>query len=368
MFAESQMALPSAQPKIITEPDGSVVSGDWVTARLKRWLQLQPALQGLSGKIRLNCQQMDTNGAWVFLRIFGRKPESWPQGLTDSQLQLLELVRNKKQSTPPQSSFNWLAKLGFNTLKSFRHGRQLLDFLGRLTLALLTMLRRPWQCKVKLLLDVIQRDGLQAVPIIALMAFLLGAVIAWQGGLQLQTYGANIFIVELVAITHLRELGPLIAAILVAGRSGSAYAAQIATMNMNQEVLALKSLGQDPYAWLVLPKLLGLLLALPLLTVLANLAGLSGGMLVASVQLDVSPTAFWQRLGDEVNVAHFWIGLVKAPVFVLIIVTVGCMQGMLAEGGAEGVGHRTTRSVVQAVFLVIIVDAVFSIIFSSTGW
>jgi len=230
------------------------------------------------------------------------------------------------------------------------------------------MLRRPWQCKVKLLLDVIQRDGLQAVPIIALMAFLLGAVIAWQGGLQLQTYGANIFIVELVAITHLRELGPLIAAILVAGRSSSAYAAQIATMNMNQEVLALKSLGQDPYAWLVLPKLLGLLLALPLLTVLANLAGLSGGMLVASVQLDVSPTAFWQRLGDEVNVAHFWIGLVKAPVFALIIVTVGCMQGMLAEGGAEGVGHRTTRSVVQAVFLVIIVDAVFSIIFSSTGW
>jgi len=362
------MASPAAQPRIITEPNGSVISGNWITAHLKHWLELKPALQNLSGNVRLNCQHMDTNGAWVFLKIFGQTPGSWPQGLNDSQLQLLELVRSKQQPTPPQPSLNWLADLGFRTLKSFRHGRQLLDFLGRLTLALLALLRRPYRCKLKLLLDVIQRDGLHAVPIVALMSFLLGAVIAWQGGLQLATYGANIFIVELVAITHLRELGPLIAAILVAGRSGSAYAAQIATMKMNQEVLALKSLGQDPYAWLVLPKLLGLLLVLPLLTILANLAGLGGGMLVASVQLDVSATAFWQRLGEEVNVAHFWIGLVKAPVFALIIVTVGCMQGMLAEGGAEGVGHRTTRSVVQAIFLVIIVDALFSIIFSDTGW
>lgn len=362
------MTASQAAPRIITESNNTVISGDWVTAQLKQWLQLKPALQQLSGKGRLSCQQMDTNGAWVFLKIFGQTPDSWPQGLTDSQLQLLVLVKSKQQPTPPLPSLNWLADLGFRTLNSFRHGFELLDFLGRLTLALLALLRRPYLCKGKLLLDVIQRDGLHAVPIIALMAFLLGAVVAWQGGLQLATYGANIFIVELVAITHLRELGPLIAAILVAGRSGSAYAAQIATMNMNQEILALKSLGQDPYAWLVLPKLLGLLLVLPLLTILANLAGLGGGMLVASVQLDVSPTAFWQRLGEEINVAHFWIGLVKAPVFALIIVTVGCMQGMLAKGGAEAVGHRTTRSVVQAIFLVIIVDALFSIVFSNTGW
>jgi len=362
------MGASGQPPRILTEAEGSVVSGDWVTAQLKQWLKLKPALQQLAGQAYLDCSQMDTNGAWVFLTIFGQDPKAWPKGVTSRQQALIQLVKSKQQTAPSQTSLNWLAELGWRSLKSLANGRQLLDFLGRVTLALLSLFRRPHRFKLKLLLDVIQRDGLHAAPIVALMSFLLGAVVAWQGGLQLATYGANIFIVELVAITHLRELGPLIAAILVAGRSGSAYAAQIATMNMNQELLALKSLGQDPYAWLVLPKLLGLILALPLLTILANLAGLGGGMLVASIQLDISPTVFWQRLGDEINVAHFWIGLIKAPVFALIIVTVGCMQGMLAQGGAEAVGHRTTRSVVQAIFLVIIVDAFFSIIFSGTGW
>lgn len=362
------MDSPHQAPRILTQSDGLVVSGDWVTAQLKPWLKLKPALQQLDGPTRLVCERMDTNGAWLFVKIFGSDPNHWPQGLTSSQQALVQLVQQKQQPAPPQTRLNWLADLGWRTLNSLTNGRQLLDFLGRLTFALLSLLSRPQGFKPKLLLDVIQRDGVHAAPIIALMAFLLGAVVAWQGGLQLATYGANIFIVELVAITHLRELGPLIAAILVAGRSGSAYAAQLAIMNMNQEILALKSLGQDPYAWLVLPKLLGLLVVLPLLTILANLAGLGGGMLVAHLQLDVSPSVFWQRLGDEINVAHFWIGLVKAPVFALVIVTVGCMQGMLAQGGAEAVGHRTTRSVVQAIFLVIIVDAFFSVIFSRTGW
>ncbi|SFB85904.1 phospholipid/cholesterol/gamma-HCH transport system permease protein [Marinospirillum celere] len=359
----------SGQPRILSQAEGSVLLGDWTTARLTQWLQLEKRLNKLAvSELRLECGQMDTNGALVFMKLFGNNPDHWPQGLTTEQQALLELVDKRQAKVPKQTRLNTLADLGYRTLNSLRHGRELLDFLGRLTLALLNLLRHPQRLKAKLVLDVIQRDGLHAVPIIALMGFLLGAVVAWQGGLQLKTYGANIFIVELVAITHLRELGPLIAAILVAGRSGSAYAAQIATMNMNQEVLALKSLGQDPYAWLVIPKLLGLLIVLPLLTVMANLAGLGGGMLVASVQLDVSPTAFWNRLGDEIDVAHYWIGLVKAPVFALIIVTVGCMQGMLARGGAEAVGHRTTRSVVQAIFLVIVTDAVFSIIFSNIGW
>lgn len=358
-----------SQPSILTLADEAVIQGDWITANLSLWLRLKPQLSSLAAaSTRLQCQKMDTNGALVFIDIFGQQADHWPQGLTHQQLDLLKLVTAHSQPPPKQTKLNTLADLGYRTVNSLRHGLQLLDFLGRLALAFLDLLRQPKQFKLKLFLDVIQRDGLHAVPIIALMAFLLGAVIAWQGGLQLKTYGANIFIVELVAITHLRELGPLIAAILVAGRSGSAYAAQIATMKMNQEVLALKSLGQDPYIWLVLPKLLGLLLVLPLLTVLANFAGLGGGMLVASLQLDVSPTAFWNRLGDEINVAHYWIGLVKAPVFALIIVTVGCMQGMLAQGGAEAVGHRTTRSVVQAIFLVIVTDAIFSIIFSNTGW
>lgn len=359
----------ASPPQILTQAQGSIIQGDWVTAHLKQWLGLKSNLQQLEApQAEISCQQMDTNGAWLFISIFGKDPALWPQGLTNNQHELLELVRSHQQQVPEDKRLNTLADLGYRTLNSLRHGQQLLDFLGRLAYAFVDLLRHPHRLKVKLVLDVIQRDGLHAIPIIALLAFLLGAVVAWQGGSQLKIYGANIFIVELVAITHLRELGPLIAAILVAGRSGSAYAAQIATMHMNQEVLALKSLGQDPYAWLVLPKLLGLLLVLPLLTVLSNFAGLAGGMLVASVQLEISPTAFWNRLGDEIDIAHYWIGLVKAPVFALIIVTVGCMQGMLARGGAEAVGHRTTRSVVQAIFLVILANAVFSIIFSNTGW
>ncbi|WP_416886298.1 MlaE family ABC transporter permease [Marinospirillum sp.] len=360
----------SAQgPQILIEPSGSVISGDWITAHLQQWLKLETRLSQLSGPVTLQCAQMDTNGAVVFLRLFGPQAENWPVGLTSEQQALLHSLHQRAcPDEPAAPRLNPLARIGYNVMQLGHHAQQLLDFLGRLTLAGLQSLRHPSLIRWRLLLDVIQKDGLHAMPIIALLSFLLGAVVAYQGGLQLATYGANIFIVELVALTHLRELGPLIAAILVAGRSGSAYAAQLATMNMNQEIMALKSLGQDPFHWLVLPKLFGLLLVLPLLTILADLCGLLGGMLVAQMQLDVSPTVFWQRLGSQVDIQHFLVGLYKAPVFALIIVNVGCMQGMLAKGGSEAVGQRTTRSVVQAIFLVIIADALFSIIFSDLGW
>ncbi|MFK7160012.1 ABC transporter permease [Marinospirillum sp. MEB164] len=363
------MEVAKQAPRLLTEPDGSVISGDWTTAHLALWLRLEKNLTQLSGPVRLECAQMDTNGAVVFLRVFGTHAAAWPAGLTDEQRQLLTSLHQRTcPAEPAAAKLNPLARLGQGVMLLGSHALELLDFLGRLTLAGLQSLRHPRLIRWRLLLDVIQKDGLHAMPIIALLSFLLGAVVAYQGGLQLATYGANIFIVELVALTHLRELGPLIAAILVAGRSGSAYAAQLATMNMNQEIMALKSLGQDPFHWLVLPKLFGLLLVLPLLTVLADLCGLLGGMLVAQMQLDVSPTVFWQRLGSQVDIQHFLVGLYKAPVFALIIVNVGCMQGMLAKGGSEAVGQRTTRSVVQAIFLVIIADALFSIIFSDLGW
>jgi len=350
--------------------DGNyLLYGDWTTAYLKQWLDLQPSLAAHSHKLQLVTKAMDTNGAMVFLHIFGEQPSNWPQGLTATQKQLLHLVLQERETHIPEpSKLNWLADIAVRISQIGSHGTQLLNFIGQLFTALYTLLCNPGKFKFKLLLDVIQRDGLHAVPIISLLAFLLGAVVAWQGGLQLKTYGANVFIVELVALTHLRELGPLITAILVAGRSGSAYAAQLATMNINQEILALRSLGQNPFDWLILPKLLGLIIALPLLTLLADLSGLLGGSLVAHLQLEISPTLFWQRLSQEVGIHHFFIGMVKAPVFAIIIVSVGCMQGMLASGGADAVGVRTTRSVVQAIFLVIILDAIFSVIFSDAGW
>ncbi len=356
-------------PRLLLTENQYTLYGNWTTAYLKQWLNLQPMLTKLPlTNLQLSTSAMDSNGAVAFIHIFGDQPNHWPVGLSAANQQLLRLVLQQRETSIPEvKRLNWLADIGLRFTSLGKHATQLLEFIGKLFSALFSLLLNPQRFKFKLFLDVVQRDGLYAVPIISLLSFLLGAVIAWQGGLQLKTYGANIFIVELVALTHLRELGPLITAILVAGRSGSAYAAQLATMNINQETLALRSLGQNPFDWLVLPKLLGLLVALPLLTLLADLSGLVGGSLVAQLQLEINPTLFWQRLSQEVSVAHLFIGLIKAPIFALVIVSVGCMQGMLASGGADAVGVRTTRSVVQAIFLVIIIDAIFSIIFSDIG-
>lgn len=356
------------QPPFISQSsDGIQLSGEWTTTYLKQLQKLSKKNQQQVTQVAITL--LDTNGARVLLEFIGDLSDAWPDGLTKEQRGLLELVKTKIAPIPKEDeSLNLLASLGQQIFRVIRHGRELLEFAGQLSALVVSLGRHPRQLKIKMLLDVLQRDGLNAVPIIALLAFLLGAVIAFQGGLQLATYGANIFVVELISLIMLRELAPLICAIIVAGRSGSAFAAQLATMQMNQEVLALKSLGQDPFAWLVLPKLLGLMMVMPLLTILSMLTGIGGGMFVAMVQLDLSPVEFIQRFGSVVDPVHFWVGLIKAPVFALIIVNVGCMQGMLAKGGAEAVGHRTTRSVVQSIFLVIIVDALFSILFAQLGW
>lgn len=361
--------MPSQQaPQLFNNGQQLEVTGALITSHLASWLKLEKYLTN-APQLHLNLTKLDTNGARLFIRLFGVEETNWPQGLTQPQIQLIQLVVKNLSELPSQPQpLPWLADIGWRFSQLTKHGTEFLNFLGKVTAALFSLLAHPRRFKGKLFLDVLQKDGLYAVPIIALLAFLIGAVVAWQGSLQLKTYGANIFIVELVAITHLRELGPLITAILVAGRTGSAYAAELATMQINQEVLALKSLGQNPFDWLVLPKLFGLVVALPLLTLLADLSGLVGGSLIAQWQLEISPSVFWARLSQEVSLSHFVLGMIKAPVFALVIVNIGCMQGFLATGGASAVGSRTTRSVVQSIFLVIILDALFSVLFSDLGW
>ncbi|MDA3786403.1 MAG: ABC transporter permease, partial [Deltaproteobacteria bacterium] len=209
--------------------------------------------------------------------------------------------------------------------------------------------------------------GVQALPIIGLLTFLIGVVISYQGGVQLQQYGASIYITDLVALSMTREFAPLITAILVAGRTGSAYTAQIATMQVTEEIDAIRVLGIDPVELLVLPKLAAMLIVMPLLTLYADFLGILGGMLMAGLMLDVSSTAFLQRLPAALTMESYLIGISKAPVFAVIIVMVGCYQGFMAKGSAENVGARTTSSVVLAIFLVIIADALFSIVFSWIG-
>ena len=212
-----------------------------------------------------------------------------------------------------------------------------------------------------------QATGLDAVPIVSLMAFLIGVVLAFQGAVQLRQFGAEVFVVELIAISILRELGILLTAIIVAGRSGAAFTSAIGSMKMREEIDAMRTLGLDPVEVLVVPRVLALIITLPILGFVADMAGLIGGALMAWVELGVSPGAFRTRLNETVGVWNYAIGLIKAPFFALIIGIVGCHQGFAVEGNAESLGRLTSRSVVISIFSVILADAVFSVFFSLVG-
>jgi phospholipid/cholesterol/gamma-HCH transport system permease protein len=211
----------------------------------------------------------------------------------------------------------------------------------------------------------IRSAGVDALPIVGLLSFLLGVVVAYQGGDQLKPYGANIYIADLIGLSMLREFAPLITAIIIAGRSGSAYAAQIGTMAVTEEIDAMRTLGIEPLEMLVLPKVVALLIALPLLTVFADLLGVIGGMFMARAQLGVGFGEFVDRFAKAVSATTCLVGVGKAPVFAAVIAVVGCFQGFRTHGGADSVGRQTTRSVVQSIFLVIVADALFSIAFSA---
>ena len=229
------------------------------------------------------------------------------------------------------------------------------------------MLVRPRRIRWRTVLRNIQVGGFEAMPIIGLTSFLLGIVVAYQGADQLKHYGANIFVVDLVGYAMLREFAPLISAIIIAGRSGSAYAAQIGTMVVTEEVDAMRTIDIEPIELLVLPKILALAVALPLLTLFADIAGVFGGMVMASSQLGIGFREFVDRFSQEMQGATLLIGIGKSFVFAFIIAVIGCLQGFRTEDSADSVGRQTTLAVVQSIFLVIVADALFSVAFSILG-
>ena len=262
-------------------------------------------------------------------------------------------------------SIGVLARLGMGAAAMFEQSVALLAFIGECAVALAGWLAHPSRIRWRPILFNIRSAGFDALPIVGLLAFLLGIVVAYQGADQLRQYGANIFVADLVGLSMLREFAPLITAIIIAGRSGSAYAAQIGAMSVSEEIDAMRTLGIAPLDMLVLPKIIALVIVLPLLTVFADVLGVFGGMLMARAQLDVGFPEFLDRFTKAVSVTAYLIGICKAPVFAGIIAVVGCFQGFRAKGGADSVGRQTTRSVVQAIFLVIVADALFSIAFSA---
>ncbi len=313
---------------------------------------------------------LDTAGAWLLHRtvyaLQQRGKNVRLDGLRTEFNALLQLIASRSVHAEPAfpARIGLLENIGRKTWRNLDMLADMLAFVGESSVALLRSLRQPRRIRWRAILYNLQTAGYDAMPITGLLTFLMGVVIAYQGADQLQRFGANIFIVELVGLSMVRELAPLLAAIIIAGRSGSAYAAQIGTMKVTEETDALRTIGVDTQEMLVLPKMLALIIALPLLTVFADVAGIFGGMIMARAKLDVGFDVFLNRLGDAVSLSSFMVGIAKAPVFAAIIALTGCFQGFQVTGSADSVGRQTTVSVVQAIFLVILADALFSIVFN----
>lgn len=314
---------------------------------------------------------MDTGGALLLhrsidgLRRAGRRVSL--HGLKPEFAELVRLVETRAHLAGANGHRvdGWKKRLDEAVQRRKDAAIHALAFLGETAVMFGRALMRPQSIRWRALLRGVELDGVRALPITGLLTFLVGVVIAYQGAEQLRKFGTNIFIVDLVGISLLREISPLIVAILIAGRSGSAYAAEIGTMKVTEELDAVRTLGISPIELLVLPRASALVIALPLLTVYADALGVFGGMLIASGQLNVSFTEFLARFEEAVAVRHFLIGLAKAPFFAIIIALVGCYQGFQIRGGVDDVGRHTTISVVQSIFLVIVFDAICSVL---TNW
>ncbi len=375
MKSLSQAPAAIAQPT----PQDLALSGSWTARGIaplqRRLAALRLASHGEAIADAAGIEALDTAGAWVLQKLLLRLRDEGMvvtlRGLRPEFAALLagvgEQVAKRKDAlaaaaAPPAAM---LEALGRNTEAVFGQVVALLGFVGESTVALAGCIAHPARLRWRPVLYNIRKAGFDALPIVGLLSFLLGVVVAYQGADQLRQYGANIFVADLVGLSMLREFAPLITAIIIAGRSGSAYAAQIGTMSVTEEIDAMRTLGIAPLDVLVLPKVLALLIALPLLTVFADVLGVCGGMIMARAQLGVGYAEFLDRFVKAVSITSYLIGICKAPVFAAIIAVVGCFQGFRAKGGADGVGRQTTRSVVQSIFLVIVADALFSVAFSA---
>ena len=349
------MAMPDgtapAVPVIRHLPDGVLTLGE--VDGLRAALGDGTAPLDLSG-----VERIDMAGAWFLVAsgcpLTGARPEV---------AALIDLAARSMPETPPSNG----PAHGVWSPPSPRALLPGLAFFGRVLSLAAALPRHPGALRLTSTVHHLRETGLSAIPIVTLMAFLIGVVLAFQGAAQLRQFGAQVFVVDLIAISVLRELGVLLTAIIVAGRSGAAFTAAIGSMKMREEVDALRTLGLDPIAVLALPRILALVLALPLLTVAADVAGLVGGAAMSWIEFGVRPAMFVTRMEAAIGASHYLVGLVKAPAFALIVGLTGCWFGLQVGSDAESLGRMTSRAVVVAIFLVIVADAAFSILFAMLG-
>lgn len=362
--------------KLAQGRDGAVLQagGAWTidyAAELDRLVESLPKDGGARMLDLGGIEAIDTAGAWLLARATGQgegheipwrnlPPEFQP--LAERVLTAGPKVLPDK--LPPRTLNDWVADVGRGVDEALIETLNLIAFFGEFVLASVRVAVDPRRFRLTALLVHVEQTGINALPIVGLISFLVGVVLAYQGADQLRNFNAMPLTVNLVGISVLREMGILLTAIVIAGRSGSAFTAQIGTMQVSEEVDALRTMGLDPMEVLVIPRVVALIVTLPILTFFADLMGLLGGGVMYVTLSNETFAQYVGRLNDVVTPTMFWVGMVKAPVFAILIALVGCFEGLRVTGSAESVGKMTTRSVVEGIFLVIIFDAVFSVLFS----
>ncbi len=318
-------------------------------------------------------EALDLTGAWLLRSLERRLAAAgsavdWIPSRPEQLAFVDEAVEHPGEEAPEHERFLSIVALplrtvGWLTVKFRDDALEHLEMFGAVVVSVLRALGSPRRLRLPSIVRHVYETGVTAIPIVALIAFLISVIVAYIGAQQLLKFGGEIFVVDLVAISVLRELGVLLTAIIVAGRSGSAFAAEIGVMKLNEEVDALRAIGMDPVEVLVVPRVLGLVIALPLLTVLADAMGLAGGALLSWSLVDITFYQYVERVNESLSETTFWVGLVKAPVFAVLIALVGTMRGMQVRGSSRELGRLTTVAVVQSIFLVILFDAVFAVVF-----
>lgn len=365
--------LDNTEPGLRPDPQQTerlLASGDWTFRQAEHLLALiSGAGKGIQAVDACAVTRLDASGSKLLLNLMAQLGLPAPALLAKPEhATLIEAVRNAGAplpSTPAtgNSMVRILESIGRWVVNAYWNILVFLDFLGRTLLSLMESFFNPRHWRVTSIVFHMQAVGLNAVPLVMLLSFMVGAVVAFLGATVLSEFGAQLWVVELVGVAFFREFGVLLTAILLAGRTASAFTAQIGSMKSGEELDAIRTMGLDPIELLVLPRLKALLLTLPLLTFLATIAGLLGGMAVCVWHLDISPEMFIGRLQNELSPRHFWVGMSKAPIFAMVIGLIGCLEGFKVKNNAQSVGEHTTSSVVQSISLVILLDALAAMFF-----
>jgi phospholipid/cholesterol/gamma-HCH transport system permease protein len=340
------------------------------------WKQLRTEAERSEGRAVFDLSKVERADSGVVALLVDLRTELGSRGVKAELVGANERVEtivnlyaghDRLEKRPKRKPEGAIAQLGRSTIEVKDEAKGILDFLGSMVLATIALVRHPRAGHWKEVLPLMEKTGADAVPIALLINFLIGFVMAFQSSQQLKLYGANIYVADLVGISLTRELVPLMTAIIVCGRSGAAFAAEIGSMKVNEEVDALRTLGLTPFGWLVVPRVIALLLVVPLLTLVGNFIGIAGGMVVAVTDLDLTMYGYLIETQKALKGWDVLTGLIKSVVFAFAIALIACQQGFAASGGAEGVGKRTTSTVVTCLFALVIIDAIFTVIFRSFG-